>query len=83
MDDYGHLDDETPSLAISVYADDRGKQVGTSLLEVMLKSLQKQGYQHTSLSVPKENQAVHLYRRLRYHIVSETAEAYLMRYDFS
>lgn len=31
MNDYGHVDDQTPSLAISLYAAYRGKGIGTAL----------------------------------------------------
>ena len=36
MNDYGHVDDQTPSLAISLYAAYRGKGIGTELLRAML-----------------------------------------------
>lgn len=32
MNDYGHVDDQTPSLAIALYAAYRGKGIGTALL---------------------------------------------------
>lgn len=32
MDDYGHIDDQTPSLAISLYKDYRNRGIGTQLL---------------------------------------------------
>ena len=32
MNDYGHIDDDTPSLAMSVYQEYRGHGIGTALL---------------------------------------------------
>ena len=32
MDDYGHVNDETPSLAISLYEEYRGKGYGTAMM---------------------------------------------------
>lgn len=36
MHDYGHIDDETPSLAISLYPEYRGPGIGTAMLREML-----------------------------------------------
>ena len=36
MNDYGHIDDETPSLAISVRKEYRGRGIGTALMRKML-----------------------------------------------
>lgn len=58
MNDYGHVDDETPSFAISLYKDYRGIGIGTKLMEEMLDTLQEQGYKRASLAVQKANYAV-------------------------
>ena len=58
MEDYGYIDNETPSLAIALYKEYRGKGVGTALLQAMLKLLQEHGYEQVSLAVQKENYAV-------------------------
>ena len=63
MNDYGHIDDQTPSLAISVKKEYRGLGIGTKLMETMLVSVKHHGYQSVSLSVQKANPAVHLYQR--------------------
>ena len=39
MNDYGHIDDNTPSLAISVYKEYCGKGIGTALMKEMLAIL--------------------------------------------
>ena len=36
MNDYGHIDDRTPSLAISLYEEYRNLGIGTALMETML-----------------------------------------------
>ena len=39
MDDYGHIDDHTPSLAISLYKEYRGNGIGTAMMKAMLDLL--------------------------------------------
>ena len=78
MKDYGHVDDETPSLAISLYKEYRGLGIGTQLMEKMLYLLKKRGYEKVSLSVQKANYAVKLYEKTGFKIVSENEEEYIM-----
>lgn len=78
MEDYGHIDDETPSLAISLYPDFRGRGIGTALLREMLALLKRHGYRRVSLSVQKANRAGQLYRRVGFEAVAETGEEYIM-----
>ena len=42
MDDYGHVDDETPSFAISLYKAYRGQGIGTAMMRQMLDLLRQQ-----------------------------------------
>ena len=44
MNDYGHVDDDTPSFAISLDKGYRGKGIGTDLMRRMLERLKEQGY---------------------------------------
>ena len=78
MDDYGHVDDDTPSLAISLYENHRGKGIGTQLLNDMLCTLKGKGYKRVSLSVQKENYAVRMYQHAGFNIVDENEEEYIM-----
>ena len=78
MDDYGHVDDQTPSLAISLLPSYRGHGIGTALLRSLFCLLSAQGFGHVSLSVQKTNRAVRLYRRLGFYTVRETEEEYIM-----
>lgn len=78
MNDYGHIDDETPSLAISLLKDCRGLGIGTALLEEMLSKLKGRGYMQTSLAVQKANYAVGMYQKAGLVIVGESGEEYKM-----
>ena len=68
---YGHVDDETPELAISVLPEHRGQGIGTQMMEYLFELLREEGYKQTSLSVQNENPAVRLYKRMEYEIVGE------------
>lgn len=78
MDDYGHIDGETPSFAISLYKEYRGLGIGTELMERMLAILEGRGYRRTSLAVQKANYAVKLYQKLGFEIVDERDTEYIM-----
>ena len=78
MDDYGHLDDQTPSLAISLYPDYRGQGIGTQLLRQMMELLRQEGYAQVSLSVQKENYALRMYQKAGFEIVADRGEELLM-----
>ena len=78
MNDYGHIDDETPSLAISLYKEYRGFGIGTALMKEILAQLKGYGYKCVSLSVQKANYAVKLYQKVGFKIVRENEEEYIM-----
>lgn len=78
MNDYGHIDDATPSFAISLYKEYRGSGIGTALMQEMLCILKRRGYQQASLAVQKENYAVKLYKKVGFEIVDENEEEYIM-----
>lgn len=78
MADYGHVDDETPSFAISLYKEYRGKGIGTQLMIQMLELLKGQGYQQASLAVQKANYAVKMYERIGFRTVDENEQEYIM-----
>lgn len=78
MNDYGHVDDETPSFAISLLQEYRKKGIGTALMKRMLLELKKQGYKQASLAVQKMNYAVHMYKKVGFEIVDENDEEYIM-----
>ncbi len=78
MDDYGHIDDETPSFAISLYEEYRNLGIGTALMKAMLQFLRENGYKQTSLSVQKVNYAVRMYQKVGFEITDENEEEYIM-----
>ncbi len=78
MNDYGHVDNETPSFAISLYEEYRYLGIGTALMRAMLQLLKDKGYKQTSLSVQKENYAVNMYRKVGFEVASENDEEYIM-----
>lgn len=80
MNDYGHIDDETPSLAISLYKEYRGLGIGTAMMKEILVLLKKHGYKCVSLSVQKSNYAAKMYSKIGFQIVRETEEEYIMVY---
>ncbi len=82
MDDFGHIDDDTPSFAIAVHKEYRGKGIGTALMKRMFDELRTCGYKQASLSCQKANRAVDLYRRLDFRVIRETEEEYIMVINF-
>ena len=78
MDDYGHIDNDTPSFAISLYKAYRGFGIGTALMREMLRVLKDRGYRQASLAVQKANYAVSMYQRAGFEIVDENEEEYIM-----
>lgn len=78
MDDYGHVDDDTPSLSISVKSPYRQKGIGTALMKEMLPLLKSEGFQQVSLSVQKANYASKMYLKLGFEIIKTNEEDYIM-----
>ena len=77
MDDYGHVNEDTPSLAISVLEEFRRCGIGTALMQQMLTALKQQGYPQVSLSVQKANYAARMYEKLGFEIVEDKEEEYI------
>ena len=71
---YGHPDDETPELAISVLPEFRGHGTGTKMMKKLFVLLRENGYKKTSLSVQKDNPAVRFYKRLGYKLSGERVD---------
>ena len=81
MNDYGHIDEETPSLAISLYKEYRGQGIGTNMMKEMLSLLKTHGYKRVSLSVQKANYAAEMYRKIGFEIAREIEEEWIMIYN--
>lgn len=84
-DQYGHMDDETPSFSISLYKEYRNKGIGTALMKKMLQLLKEKGYKRASLGVNKENYAVRMYQNVGFKVVGDGADEteYLMVCDLA
>ena len=78
MNDYGHIDDDTPSFAISLFKEYRGMGIGTELMRKMLIRLREAGYKQTSLAVQKDNYAVRMYKKVGFEIIDENEQEYIM-----
>ena len=78
MDDYGHVEDDVPSFAISLYKEYRRHGIGTAMMKQMITELKSRGYKKTSLAVQKENYAVKMYKNVGFEIVDENDEEYIM-----
>ncbi len=81
MHDYGHVDDASPSFAISLYKEYRGRGIGTQLMRRMLDLLRDQGYERASLAVQKANYAVRMYKKAGFRTVDENEEEFIMVCD--
>lgn len=79
MNDYGHIDNGTPSLAISLYKEYRGLGIGTAMMKEMLALLKTKGYKRVSLSVQKANYAAKWYQKIGFEIIEENEEEFIMR----
>ena len=79
MNDYGHIDDKTPSLALSVLKDFRRRGIATALLKKLLAQLADKKFKQVSLSVQKANSAaLRLYQKMHFEIIDDCDEEYLM-----
>ena len=68
---YGHLDENTPELAISILPEYRNQGIGAMLMNRLFDLLRERGYKRTSLSVQQNNPAVRFYERLGYIVTEE------------
>ena len=78
MNDYGHVDNETPSFAISLFPEYRNHGIGTALMKSMIDLLKTEKYKQASLAVQKTNYAVNMYKNVGFEITDENEEEYIM-----
>ena len=78
MDDYGHIDNNTPSIAMSVLEEYRNQGIGTRLLNEFLNELRNKGYKRVSLSVQKANYALNMYIKCGFKIYMDNNEEYIL-----
>jgi ribosomal protein S18 acetylase RimI-like enzyme len=75
---YGFVDRATPELAIAVRREQRGRGIGTCLLDTLLDRASTR-HHAVSLSVSADNPAVRLYDRLGFEIVAHSGDSLIMR----
>lgn len=77
---YGFVNESIPELAIGVIATERGKGLGRQLLRAIATKARESGATHISLSVDRENPALHLYKSEGYHHITsgETSDTMLL-----
>ena len=78
VNDYGHIDDNTPSLVISHLKDYRGQGIGSNLMKKMFILLKDEGFNNVSLSVQKANYATKMYKKLGFEVYCEKSEELIM-----
>ena len=83
MNNYGHIDDDTPSFAISLLPQYRGNGIGTSLMRSMLQRLASKGVEQVSLAVQKDNYAVRMYRICGFEVIGENEQEFIMLCRFT
>lgn len=77
---YGFVDDQTPELAIAVVPNRRGKGVGSTLLDALLRRAAEEGYAAISLAVDKANlREIELYARHGFERVGESEDTLTLR----
>lgn len=70
---YGFVNEETPELSMAVKETFRNRGIGTALLKSLLNEYRKRGVASVSLSVDKENPAIHLYERFGFRVIEDKA----------
>ena len=78
MNEYGHMDNETPSLAISLYKEYRCFGIGTAMMKEILALLKGHEYKQVSLSVQKANYVAKMYQKIGFEIVMKNEEEFVM-----
>ena len=79
---YGYLSNEIPELSISVLPEYRNRGIGTNLLDHLLRQV-REDYSAISLSVSKENPALHLYLRFGFEVIDrdDNSDSLIMKKD--
>jgi ribosomal protein S18 acetylase RimI-like enzyme len=76
---FGFFSAEVPELTIAVERDERGRGIGTALLEALTQQATTDGYGALSLSVEEDNPALRLYERAGFVRIRQVENAWTMR----
>lgn len=74
---YGFVEEGTPEIAVAVAPEQRGRGIGSDLLQALIAEARSSGHPGLSLSVDRINPAARLYERCGFHTV-ETRETDLL-----
>jgi ribosomal protein S18 acetylase RimI-like enzyme len=80
---FGHVDEETPEVAIAVVPSRRGRGIGSELLDELVKLAREQGYESLSLSVATDSPAMHVFEKQGFERVQQNDGAWTMRLKVS
>ena len=80
---FGFVNASTPEVAIGVVEDWRGRGIGARLLDALIVRARAEGLPALSLSVEKDNDAVHLYERAGFRRVSAVGGSWTMHLALS
>jgi GNAT superfamily N-acetyltransferase len=80
---FGFVNASTPEVAIGVVEDWRGRGIGARLLDALIVRARSEGLPALSLSVEKDNYAVHLYERAGFRRVSAVGGSWTMHLALS
>lgn len=80
--EYDWLGPDIPVLALAVLAPYRGQGIGTALLHALLNHLHQNGYHGLALSVQRRNPAVRLYLRMKFKLVAEKGDEWVICHSF-
>jgi ribosomal protein S18 acetylase RimI-like enzyme len=75
---YGFVDEETPELAIAIVPSRRGRGLGKELLDGLIASAKRDGFQRLSLSVDRDNPAIGLYESFGFKKIEEHGRSWTM-----
>ena len=80
---YGFVDASTPEVGIAVVPELRGHGVGGMLLDALMDAARSRGFDALSLSVERDNPAVHLYERRGFETLLALDDTWTMKVDLS
>lgn len=75
---YGFVDEKTPELSIAIREKYRNRGLGGLMIQKLFEKLRSEGFEKLSLSVDKRNEAVNLYKRIGFEVISEEGTAFTM-----